>query len=120
LSAADLAWVASGTVTLEAALLEKPMIIVYRLAWLTYGLAKLLVRVNHIGMVNIIAEETVVPELIQGNVTGERIFAESVKILRDAALRRETVRKLAQIRQKLGSPGASDRVAEIALGMMMG
>jgi lipid-A-disaccharide synthase len=118
LSAADLAWVASGTVTLEAALLEKPMVIVYRLAWLTYGLAKLLVRVNHIGMVNIIAEEMVVPELIQGNVTGERIFAESVKILRDAALRRETVKKLAQIRQKLGSPGASDRVAEIALEMI--
>lgn len=118
LSASDLVWVASGTVTLEAALLEKPMIIVYRLAWLTYGLARLLVRVDHIGMVNIIAGETVVPELIQSDVTGERIFVESAKILRDSALRDQTVKKLAEVRAKLGSPGASGRVADIALGMM--
>jgi lipid-A-disaccharide synthase len=116
--ASDLAWVASGTATLEAALLQKPMVIVYRLAWLTYGLARLLVRVNHIGMANILAGEKVVPELIQEEVTGARIFAESAKILREAGLRQQTVKKLAEIRERLGSPGASGRVADLALAMM--
>jgi len=118
LHASDLAWVASGTATLETALLQRPMVIVYRLAWLTYFLARLLVRVNHIGMVNIIAGERVVPELIQRDVTGERIFMESERILQDAALRTWTAQRLAEVREKLGSPGAADRVAEIALSMM--
>lgn len=118
LHACDLVWTASGTATLETALLLKPMIIVYRLAWLTYALARLLVRVSHIGMVNLIAGETVVPELIQTEVTAERIVEESQRILKDAGLRQEIVRKLAAVRERLGSPGAADRVAEIALSMM--
>lgn len=114
----DLVWTASGTATLETALMLRPMIIVYRLAWLTYGLARLLVRVKHIGMVNILAGEAVVPELIQGEVTAERILDASRQILRDPALQERIVGKLAQVREKLGSPGASDRVADIALSMM--
>jgi lipid-A-disaccharide synthase len=118
LNAADLAWLASGTATLEAALLQKPMVIVYRMAWLTYALARLLVKVKHIGMVNIIAGERVVPELIQGELTGERIFQESEKMLSNAKLRVQTVKKLAGVREKLGTPGAADRVAEIAFSML--
>lgn len=118
LHACDLAWTASGTATLETALMLRPMIIVYRLAWLTYGLARLLVRVNHIGIVNIIAGETVVPELIQGEVTAERIVQESLRILKDPELRKRVVKKLAEVKEKLGSPGAAERVAEIALSMM--
>jgi lipid-A-disaccharide synthase len=118
LHACDLAWAASGTATLETALMLRPMIIVYRLAWLTYGLARLLVRVNHIGMVNIVAGERVVPELIQADVTAERIVTESRKILQDSELRRRIVEKLGQVRAKLGSPGATGRVAEIAMEMM--
>jgi len=118
LNAADLVWLASGTATLEAALLQKPMIIVYRMAWLTYGLARLLVKVKHIGMVNIIAGERVVPELIQGELTSKRIFHESEKILLNSGLRAQTIHKLACVKEKLGTPGAARRVAEIAFSMM--
>lgn len=118
LNAADLVWLASGTATLEAALLQKPMVIVYRMAWLTYGLARLLVKVKHIGMVNIIAGERVVPELIQGELTSKRIFHESEKILLNSGLRAQTIHKLASVKEKLGTPGAAGRVAEIAFSMM--
>ncbi len=118
LNSCDLAWAASGTATLETALMLKPMIIVYRLAWLTYGLARFMVRVNHIGMVNIIAGETVVPELIQADVTPERIVMETQKILQDPELCQRIVKNLGQVREKLGSPGAAGRVADIALEMM--
>ncbi len=118
LNGCDLVWVASGTATLETALLLKPMVIVYRLAWLTYGLARLMVRVKHIGMVNIIAGESVVPELIQTHVTAERIVAESRKILLNPEWRGRIIEKLETVRKRLGSPGAAGRVAEIALEMM--
>ena len=118
LEACDLAWTASGTATLETALMLRPMIIVYRMSWLTYHLARLLVRVKHIGMVNIIAGEEVVPELIQTEVTAERILAESQAILHDAGVRKRMLEKLAEVRGKLGVPGAAGRVAEIALSMM--
>jgi len=118
LDASDFAWVASGTATLEAALLRKPMVIVYRLAWLTYVLARLLVRVDHIGMVNILAGERVVPELIQGDVQVEKILMETQRVLGDPSLHRETVEKLGRVRERLGLPGAPLRVAEMAVSMM--
>jgi lipid-A-disaccharide synthase len=118
LNSCDLAWTASGTATLETALMLKPMVIVYRMSWITYALARLLVRVEHIGMVNIIAGETVVPELIQGEVTPDRIVRESQTILQDSDLRRQMVKKLSSVREKLGSPGAAGRVADMALSMI--
>jgi lipid-A-disaccharide synthase len=118
LHACDLAWTASGTATLETALMLRPMIIVYRFAWLTYFLARLLVQVNHIGMVNIIAGEKIVPELIQGDMTAERIVMESQTVFQDSELRQRIGNKLAGVREKLGSPGAAGRVADIALSMM--
>jgi lipid-A-disaccharide synthase len=88
------------------------------MAWLTYVLARLLVKVKHIGMVNIIAGESVVPELIQGELTGERIFQESQRMLSNAKLHTQTVKKLTGVREKLGTPGAADRVAEMAFSML--
>ena len=116
--AADLVWTASGTATLETALLGRPMIIVYRLSWLTYWIARWLVRVEHIGMVNLIAEERLMPELIQSDVNSERLAAETRLLLDDAKARAGMVEKLAKLRERLGTPGAAQRVADLALGMM--
>jgi lipid-A-disaccharide synthase len=116
--AADLVWTASGTATLETALLGRPMIIVYRLSWLTYWIARCLVSVKHIGMVNLIAEERLMPELIQSEVNSERLGAETRLLLDDARVRAGMVEKLAKLRERLGTPGAAQRVADLALGMM--
>lgn len=116
--AADLVWVASGTATLETALLGKPMIIVYRMSWLTFLLARLLVRVEHIGMVNMIAGERLMPELIQSEVNAERIAVETRQLADDPKLRARIKEKLSKLRERLGVPGAAERVADIALGMM--
>ncbi|MGH7872627.1 MAG: lipid-A-disaccharide synthase, partial [Candidatus Binatia bacterium] len=117
-NAADLVWTASGTATLETALLGKPMIVVYRVSWFTYLLARLLVRVEHIGMVNLIAGERLMPELIQSEVSADRLAAESRLMLDDPIARTRISEKLSQLRDRLGSPGAADRVANIALAMI--
>jgi lipid-A-disaccharide synthase len=117
-NACDLAWTASGTVTVEAALLLKPMIIVYRLSWLTYALARMLVKIKHVGMVNIMAGKKVVPELIQADFTAEGVVKETRNLLENRDLRDRIVRKLVALRAKLGTPGAANRVANIALSMM--
>ena len=117
-NACDLAWTASGTATVETALLLKPMIIVYRLSWLTYALARMLVNVKHVGMVNIMAGKEVVPELIQADFTAERVVKKTRTLLENRDRRDRIVRKLVSLREKLGTPGAADRVADIAMSMM--
>jgi lipid-A-disaccharide synthase len=117
--AADLVWTASGTATLETALLTRPMVIVYRMSWLTYLVARLLVRVDHIGMVNLIAGKRLVPELVQGDFNPTRLVGETRRILNDNQLRTNIIEELTRLRELLGSVGAADRVAEIALGMMV-
>lgn len=117
-AACDLAWTASGTATVETALLLKPMIIVYRLSWLTYALARMLVNVKHVGMVNIMAGKEVVPELIQADFTAERVVKKTRTLLENRDRRDRIVGKLVSLREKLGTPGAADRVAHIAMSMM--
>jgi len=95
------------------------MVIMYRLSALTYWLARLLVRVNYIGMVNLIAGERLVPELIQNELRPERIVEESEAILRHRETRASIIEKLAALRAKLGVSGASERVADLALAMMV-
>ena len=116
--AADLVWTASGTATLETALLSRPMVIVYRMSWLTYTIARLLVQVEHIGMVNLLAGKRLVPELIQDDFNPSRLIAESRRLLGDDQARSSIVEELTQLRQCLGSPGAAERVADIAIGMI--
>jgi lipid-A-disaccharide synthase len=118
INAADLVWTASGTATLETALLLKPMIIVYRVSWLTYCLARLLVSVQHIGMVNIIAGEKIAPELVQADLRPENVVQESRTILESRQIREAIVTKLVRVKEKLGAPGAANRVAELAVSMM--
>ncbi|MPZ75733.1 MAG: lipid-A-disaccharide synthase [Deltaproteobacteria bacterium] len=117
-NAADLVWTASGTATLETALLAKPMIVVYRVSWMTYWLARLLVNVKYISIANIIAGERIVPELVQAELTPERLVRESRSILNDGEARQRMITNLAQLRGQLGSPGAAHRVAELATSMM--
>src|SRR5581483_6512539 len=96
----------------------RPMIIVYRLSWLTYWIARCLVRVRHIGMVNLIAEERLMPELIQSDVNPERLAAESRALLEDAKARARMTEQLARLRERLGSPGPARGVPAPPLGMM--
>lgn len=116
--AADLAIVASGTATLETALLERPMVIVYRLAPLTYALARLFVRVPFIGMPNLIAGRHVVPELVQGEATPARIAAEARQLLTDARAYSVAQHGLREVRGKLGPPGAAARTARMILDLL--
>ena len=116
--ASDVAIVASGTATLETALLERPMVIVYRTAPLTYALARRLVSVPFIGMPNLIAGRGVVPELIQDDANPERMAAEVARFLDDPAHAAATRDALAAIRPALGGGGAAERAAAIAAEML--
>lgn len=112
LAASDVAIVASGTATLESALLGCPMVIVYRVSPLTYWLARRLIRIDFIGMPNIILERSVFPELIQNDVNASAISRAAREML---ARRGELAGALAQVRERLGEPGAADRAAQMAL-----
>jgi lipid-A-disaccharide synthase len=121
IGAADLALVSSGTATLECALLECPMVIVYRLAPLSWALARLLVHgVRWVGMPNIVAGREVAPELLQGRATGEAIAAAAQAILDDPARRTAMGADLREVRTRLGRGGAAGRAAAIAAEMLDG
>ena len=117
-AASQLALVASGTATLETALLGCPEVIAYKVSPLTYILGRMLVTgVDFIGMPNILAGRQILPELIQGEVTAENLVRAAEPLLSDT-IRAETVTALSALREKLGAPGAAGRVAAIALGMI--
>jgi lipid-A-disaccharide synthase len=118
ISCADLALVASGTATLEVALLKIPMIIVYKVSLLSYVVGRLIVDVKNIGLVNIVAGKTIVPELLQRDANGERIASEALAILKNGERKKEMIRDLDIIRAKLGDPGAAIRTAKLALDML--
>lgn len=108
----------SGTVTLEAAIAETPMVIIYRVSPLSYRLARALVRVPHVGLVNLIAGREVVPELLQMDATPERIARTVDGMLADGRRLQRMRLRMRAVARRLGGPGASRRVAGIALRMM--
>jgi lipid-A-disaccharide synthase len=117
-AASEVALVASGTATLETALLGCPEVIAYKVSPLTYILGRMLVTgVDYIGMPNILAGRQIVPELIQRDVTVEKLVRAAEPLLSDS-IHAETVTALKALREKLGSPGAAGRVATIALDMI--
>jgi len=107
----DAAIACSGTATLETALLETPMVVYYRLNPITYFLGRMLIQVDYISMVNLIARESVVPELIQDDANPENIARETLTLLTDSAARSEMIEKLRNVKKTVGLPGASRRVA---------
>ena len=115
LASADVALTASGTATVQTALHDTPMVIVYRVSPLTYRLLRRLVTVDAIGMVNLIAGERIVPELVQDRFTAEAVAAEAVSMLTDPARAASVRSGLAKVRARLGGPGASHRAAEAIL-----
>jgi lipid-A-disaccharide synthase len=114
---ADAALVASGTATLETALLGTPFAIVYRLNPLTYQLARRIVKVPHFGLANVVARREVAPELLQDEVNPERLGEELSRLL-DPETARRVRAELGEVRGHLGEPGAAGRVAEDLLGKL--
>lgn len=111
-ASSDVVVTASGTATVQTAIHGRPMVIVYRLSPLTYRLVRRFAHVDMAGMVNLIAGETVAPELLQDDLTPEAVADAVVGLLTDPARARDVGEALARVRARLGAAGASRRAAE--------
>lgn len=111
---------ASGTVTLEAAMAGTPMIIVYKVSPFSHWLGKRLIRVKHIGLANLVAGRSIVPELIQDEASTENIAEMALQMLRDDNGLVRMRQELRGVAQSLGGPGASKRAAEVAISLLSG
>ncbi len=115
--ACDAIATASGTATLEVALMEVPLVVVYRISGLSYRIMRRLIKLKHIAMCNIVAGEEVAKELLQDEATAERISDELLRLL-DPQVHAERVARLAKVRETLGEPGGAARAAKVAAGML--
>ena len=113
IAASDVVLTCSGTATVQAAIHERPMVIMYRLSPLTYRLGKPFVHVDTYGMANLVAGERIVPELIQDDLSAERVAAEAIGFLTDPARHARTVAAVRLVKQRLGEPGATARAARL-------
>jgi lipid-A-disaccharide synthase len=118
LDAADVAIVSSGTATIEAALLDVPMVVIYRVAPFTAWVVRHLAHTRLFAMVNVLAGKEIVPELIQDAFTPERVARETERLLASEEARETMRRELAGVREKLGPPGAIERAADIIAEMI--
>ncbi|ADE14391.1 lipid-A-disaccharide synthase [Nitrosococcus halophilus Nc 4] len=119
MAACDAMVVASGTVTLEAALMGVPLVVIYKMKPLSYWIGRLLIRVNHIALCNIIAGEGIAPELIQQEASPEQIAREALSLLEDQDRVRAMQQKFRTIKDKLGA-GAQQTIAELTVAMLRG
>jgi lipid-A-disaccharide synthase len=120
LASADLALLASGTVTVQGAIRECPMVVVYRLSPLTYRLGRPFVHVDTFAMVNLVAGRQVVPELMQDDFTPEAVANHAISILQDPSRAAAMRAGLRDVSARLGSPGASGRAADAILAVAHG
>jgi lipid-A-disaccharide synthase len=117
-AASDLCIVASGTATLETAIIGTPMIVVYRVNWLTSFLSRYLIEAEHIGLPNVIAGKRIIPEFIRDKFEAQLIAKEAVDILKDKNRQKSMHESLNAVREKLGNPGAGERVAQYIAAKM--
>jgi lipid-A-disaccharide synthase len=117
MAACDLLIGASGTVTLEAAILGIPMIILYKMNALTYWLAKKLIKVKFIGLSNLLANKAITPELIQAEANPEQIATAALRFINEPGYRATTQQELQKVRTQLGAPGTAVKVAALALSL---
>ncbi len=115
MAVSDVVLVASGTATLQAAVVGIPMVLFYRTTAWEFWIASFFLRVKWIGLVNLVAGRSIVPELLQDEATGQRLYEEAIRILEDQSVYDEMKRDLAEVRVALGEPGASTRAAEAVL-----
>ena len=120
LAAARFALVASGTATLETALFGVPMLILYKTSPLNYAIARWLVHITRIGLVNILAGRDVVPEFIQGDACADKVLPVALELIRDTPRRARMLTDLAEVRAGLGAPGASARAAQAIVDVAKG
>jgi lipid-A-disaccharide synthase len=118
LRACDLAFVVSGTATLETAIMGVPMIVVYRVSPVTYWIGKRLVKVPYVSLANFVAGKYIVPEFIQEEVNPNKLAEEASQILEDPQRREDMIRNLQAVKDRLGQKGASERTARMAIEMM--
>jgi lipid-A-disaccharide synthase len=116
--ASDAAIVASGTAALEAGLMQRPMVVVYRVSLITYLVGRMMLKVAHVALVNLLVNRRVVPELLQGDMTPERIAGEIRRLWVPGTPREEMLQGLAEVRTRLGEAGAARRAAESVLELL--
>ncbi len=117
LAQCDVALVASGTATLELAILGIPMVVVYRINPLSYAIVKRWLTIENVSLVNIIAGKKAVPELLQDNATAAKMFAELDNLLEDSSEHMAQKRELKSIRNKLGGSGAAQQLSELVISL---
>lgn len=115
LQLSDQAWIASGTATLEAALVGVPQVLLYRVSTSTYWIGRMLIRIPYIGLPNIVAQRRIVPELLQGEATSQRLLAEALRLFRSPEAREAQRRGYEEVRERLGEPGVLARAARVVL-----
>ncbi|MGK0673260.1 MAG: lipid-A-disaccharide synthase [Halothiobacillaceae bacterium] len=118
LACCDAAMIASGTATLEAALMGVPMAIVYKVSPLTYTLLRPLIHIPDIGLANIVAGRRIVPEFVQGQAKPEAVAADIRRMLEDANHAERMRKDLAEVKEKLGPGGGVERMADLAIEML--
>jgi lipid-A-disaccharide synthase len=118
LAAADVSIVSSGTTTVEAALLGAPMVVIYRVSEATAWIARRLMRVPYVAMVNLIAQKRAVPELIQEHFEPEEVARAVENLLSSPTNRAAMKEDLAEVARRLGPPGAIDRAADLIASML--
>ena len=109
----------SGTVTLEIALMQKPMVIINKVAWLTYHIVRRMLKIKHLGLCNIVADQRLVPELIQQQAKPVLIADEVLHFLDDSVYLQKTIDSLRVVRERLGNVNATEQVAQLTLEMLV-